>query len=85
MAREDTPPAAKAPARRVLSNAEVMAELSDIAAAWPGGDDALPVKAAEKIRALELLHRYNTEEAERAGADGEQLTIRVVDYDADDA
>lgn len=73
-----------APPRGVMSAAEVLAELSDIAAARPGDGDAPAVKTADKLKALEMLRRYHEQAAGQA-AEGECLTIRLEVLDGADA
>ncbi len=78
------PPPAPAPPRGVMSAAEVLAELSDIAAARPGDGEAPAVKTADKLKALEMLRRYHEQAAGQA-AEGESLTIRLEVLDGADA
>ena len=70
--------------RGVMSAAEVLAELSDIAAARPGDGEAPAVKTADKLKALEMLRRYHEQAAGQA-AEGESLTIRLEVLDGADA
>lgn len=71
------PPRTPPPAPRgVMTAAEVLEELSDIAAARPDAEDGLPVKMADKLKALEMLRKYHEQTAGGAAAD-ETLTIRL--------
>lgn len=64
----------------VMTAAEVLAELSDIASARLDGEDGLPVKMADKLKALEMLRKYHEQTADRSAAGTEGLTIRVEGY-----
>lgn len=50
-----------------LTTARVLEELGEIAFATPGEEGALPVKMADKLRALELLYKHLGMEENAAG------------------
>ena len=66
-----------------MTDSEIMAELRDIACARPGDAGGDPVKVTDRIKALDLLHRYNSEVPAAAGEEG--LTIRLEVLDGADA
>ena len=68
-----------------MTDSEIMAELRDIACARPDDDDGAQVKVTDRLKALDLLHKYNAEITAPAAAGGEILTIRLEVLDGADA
>ena len=73
-----------APPSAGMTDSEIMAELRDIACARPGDADGAQVKVTDRLKALDLLHRYNAETVP-AAAGSEGLTIRLEVLDGTDA
>ena len=77
------PEPASAPAG--MTDSEIMAELRDIACARPGDAGGEQVKVTDRLKALDLLHKYNAETPAQAAAGTEGLTIRLEVLDGTDA
>ena len=60
---------------------QVLQELAEIAFALPGEEGGLPVKVADKLKALELLGKNHALFTDRHELDGVQAVIEVQDYD----
>lgn len=76
--------AAPAPPPAGMTDSEIMAELRDIACARPGDTGGEQVKVTDRLKALDLLHKYNAETVP-AAAGAEGLTIRLEVLDGTDA
>lgn len=66
----------------VMDATGVLRELSDIAAAWPGTDD-VPVKMADKLKALELLGKHYALFTDSHALEGMRAVIEIEDYGDD--
>ena len=68
-----------------MTDSEIMAALRDIARARPGDAGGEQVKVTDRLKALDLLHKYNAELPDPAAAGAEGLTIRLEVLDGTDA
>lgn len=78
-----SPPAAPdvQPADGVLTPVEMLRVLSDVAAARGGFDQDASLKAADRLKALELLGKHYALFTDRTALEGEGLRIRLEGYD----